>query len=64
MRWPYKLLLLEMAFVLGLAFKLFLVGKFYLGLGGGRTLVVLVFAPGEDMVARALVNLVGVRGGC
>jgi hypothetical protein len=26
--------------------------------------VVLVFAPGEDMVAQALVNLVGVRGGC
>ena len=52
-----------MAFVLGLAFKLFLVGKFCLGLGGGRPLVVLVFAPGEDMAALALVNLVGVRGG-
>jgi len=62
-RWPCKWLLLEMAFVLGLAFKLFLVGKFCLGLGGGRPLVVLVFSPGEDMVALALVNLVGVRGG-
>ena len=63
-KWPCKWLLLEMAFVLGLAFKLFLVGKFCLGLGGGRPLVVLVFAPGEDMAALALVNLVGVRGGC
>jgi len=63
-RWPCKWLLLEMAFVLGLAFKLFLVGKFCLGLGGGRPLVVLVFAPGEDMAALALVNLVGVRDGC
>ena len=63
-RWPCKWLLLQMAFVLGLAFKLFLVGKFSLGLGGGRPAVVLVFAPGEDMAALALVNLVGVRGGC
>ena len=51
-----------MAFVLGLSFKLFLVGKFCLGLGGGRPLVVLVFALGEDMAALALVNLVGVCG--
>ena len=53
-----------MAFVLGLAFKLFLVGKFCLDLGGRWPLVVLVFALGEDMAALALVNLVGVRGGC
>ena len=63
-RWPCKWLLLEMAFVLGLAFKLFLVGKFCLGLGSGRPLVVLVLAPGKYMTALALVNLVGVHGGC
>jgi hypothetical protein len=33
--WPCSRLLLEMAFVLGLAFRLFLVGKLCLGLGGG-----------------------------
>ena len=53
-RWPCKWLLLEMAFVLGLAFILFLVGKFSLGLGGGRPTVILVFAPGEDMAALVL----------
>jgi hypothetical protein len=62
-RWPCSWLLLEMAFVLGLAFKLFLVGKGCLGLGGGRPPVVLVFAPGEDMATLALVNLVGAHGG-
>ena len=59
-RWPCKWLQLEMAFILGLAFKLFLVGKFCLGLSGRRPLVVLVVAPGEDMaaLALALVNMV------
>ena len=43
-----------MAFVLGLAFILFLVGKFSLGLGGGWPTVILVFIPGEDMAALVL----------
>jgi hypothetical protein len=62
--WPCSWLLLEMAFVLGLAFILFLVGKFCPDLGGRRPAVVLVFTPGEDMATLALVNLVGVHGGC
>lgn len=55
--WPCSWLVLEMALVLGLAFKVFLGGKGCLCLGGGRP-------PGEGMAALCLVNLVGVRGGC
>ena len=48
--------LLEMAFLLGVAFEVVLGGKGCLGLGGGRP-------PGKGMAALCLVNLTGVHGG-
>ena len=54
--WTCCWVLLEMAFLLGMAFEVVLGGKGCLGLGGGRP-------PGEGMAALCLVNLTGVHGG-
>jgi len=56
-RWPCSWLALEMAIGLGLALEVFLGGKGFLILGGGRPL-------GEGMAALCLVSFIGVRSSC
>ena len=55
--WTSTWVIVEMEFLLGLAFGVVLGGRGCLGLGGGRP-------PGECMAALCLVSLTGVRGGC
>jgi hypothetical protein len=54
--WTCCWVLMEMTFLLGVAFEVVLGGKRCFGLGGGRP-------PGEGMAALCLVNLTGVHGG-
>ena len=56
-RWPCSWLALEMAIGFGLALEVFLGGKGFLILGGGRP-------PGEGMAALCLVSFIGVRSSC